>query len=278
MKETLGQAPVVQTQAALTLASTLADKSPARRGSLLAAFTIGSCLVHGVAYAALQGLPSDPAAAAPSLEVAFAVLAAPAPPEPEPMVEPPPPRPVAKPMAPPRPKAMSPAPKPDEPVPAPPEAPPALATLGVSEDEGLSVAGEVGPATPLAGTSLTGSPAGQIGGTGRAPVTAPASRANLSALASAWMTDVKAVIISRAQRDYPRSAKRARLQGSLMIQVHVDIRGRVREVTLARSSGHPQLDEAALASVRGLGTLPEPPEALRGYLRPIPIPINYRLQ
>ena len=62
------------------------------------------------------------------------------------------------------------------------------------------------------------------------------------------------------------------------LAVQVDTRGRLSAVELKQSSGHSQLDDAALAAARALVELPAPPEALHSQLRPIRIPINYRVQ
>ena len=49
--------------------------------------------------------------------------------------------------------------------------------------------------------------------------------------------------------DYPRRALQQRLTGTVLLQVLVGIDGRPLEVTVARSSGHGQLDEAARLQV-----------------------------
>jgi protein TonB len=47
---------------------------------------------------------------------------------------------------------------------------------------------------------------------------------------------------------YPQLAVLARVSGLVIVEAHVDTRGRVREVRVLR--GHPLLDEAALQAVR----------------------------
>jgi protein TonB len=49
--------------------------------------------------------------------------------------------------------------------------------------------------------------------------------------------------------DYPRNAQRRGWTGSVLLQVLVGIDGRPLEVSIARSSGHRELDEAARAQV-----------------------------
>ena len=49
---------------------------------------------------------------------------------------------------------------------------------------------------------------------------------------------------------YPRLARRRGLEGTVLLEVLVDRNGRVREVRVQTSSGHPILDRAALSGVR----------------------------
>lgn len=50
---------------------------------------------------------------------------------------------------------------------------------------------------------------------------------------------------------YPAEAIRQRLEGTVLIRIHVDKTGDVNEVDVIRSSGHSILDEAAVKAVRG---------------------------
>ncbi|MGH7306101.1 MAG: energy transducer TonB [Candidatus Rokuibacteriota bacterium] len=49
---------------------------------------------------------------------------------------------------------------------------------------------------------------------------------------------------------YPDAARRAGIQGTTMLRIHIEVDGRVSEVTVARSAGHQSLDEAAAEAVR----------------------------
>jgi protein TonB len=49
---------------------------------------------------------------------------------------------------------------------------------------------------------------------------------------------------------YPQFALRRRDQGSVMLRVNVSAQGTPTEVDLAATSGHPSLDNAAIAAVR----------------------------
>ena len=63
---------------------------------------------------------------------------------------------------------------------------------------------------------------------------------------------------------YPGDAKQRGEQGAVEIMFSVDSTGRVSGVGLARSSGFPALDQAALDTARATSPLPPPPEGLAG--------------
>jgi len=56
--------------------------------------------------------------------------------------------------------------------------------------------------------------------------------------------------LSNPKPDYPEEARRRRQQGVVLVSVEVGADGRASEVALARSSGFPLLDEAAVQAVR----------------------------
>jgi len=245
-----------------------------RRGAL-AGFLVSSFVAHGVAYAALSSLPQEPHGPYRLDEVEFALfepeappaVAIPAPPEPAPVAAPKPREPkLIAPKAPAAPAEAHEEP-PAEQASTHEQPGPAPLDLGVSSEQGLAVAGRVG--------SGTSNGIGRGHGTGGTSVT---RTVDLRALAADWVRKVNLAISTRALRDYPRSALRAQLQGSVLLAVQVDTKGRLSAVELKQSSGHSLLDEAALAAARALQELPAPPEALHSQLRPIRIPINYRVQ
>jgi protein TonB len=49
---------------------------------------------------------------------------------------------------------------------------------------------------------------------------------------------------------YPRTARRLGVQGTTLLSVFVTVDGRVGEVVVRQSAGHPDLDEAAADAVR----------------------------
>ena len=78
--------------------------------------------------------------------------------------------------------------------------------------------------------------------------------------------------LSRGLR-YPRDAEEDGVEGVALVRLHVEADGRVTSVELARSSGDPRLDEAALARARALQRLPRPPHDARV----IDVPVRFRL-
>jgi protein TonB len=49
---------------------------------------------------------------------------------------------------------------------------------------------------------------------------------------------------------YPEAARRAGVQGTTLLRIHIEADGRVSDVTVERSAGHQGLDQAAAAAVR----------------------------
>jgi len=49
---------------------------------------------------------------------------------------------------------------------------------------------------------------------------------------------------------YPESARRARIQGTTLLRIHIETDGRVSDVTVERSAGNQSLDQAAADAVR----------------------------
>lgn len=77
---------------------------------------------------------------------------------------------------------------------------------------------------------------------------------------------------------YPRIARRAELEGRVVVGIRVDAEGEVRSCEILDSSGHEVLDEAALESVREIDDFPAPPAELAWGVRTIPVPFVYELR
>lgn len=195
------------------------------------------------------------AAAVLLLHAAFGIALLTAPPSPparpagEPLLafdlpEPPPPPPAPEPAATPRPSgAAAPAnrraqPKPvvapPVPIPLPPPPMPAPPIAGTGTESSAGAAPLPGPGTGAGGTGAglgsgaAGSGTGNGGGT-------------------------PARLLRGAIRDsdYPRAARRARVEGSVTVRFTVDPGGRARGCAVSRSSGSPELDATTCRLIEG---------------------------
>ncbi|NBN62162.1 TonB family protein [Microvirga tunisiensis] len=86
-------------------------------------------------------------------------------------------------------------------------------------------------------------------------------------------------LVSRALRRalyYPPSAKRRRLTGETLVSFVVAKGGAASSIRVARSSGVPELDEAALETVRRAAPFPAIPAAARRDTWTFTIPIAFR--
>ena len=173
----------------------------------------------------------------------------------------PPEPPIKKPVPKPAPRLLSHLPLPRLPftrpassTPAAPP-PPVPAAQILTEPPAVSSApsppsAAVAPSTSAVSTSPA--EAGATEGTGRS---APSS----TAVASAPSGDAAAGSITRSARpqggyqvrpSYPSSALRQGIQGTTLLKVHVLIDGRVGDVLVQQTAGHPDLDHAAVEAVR----------------------------
>ena len=78
------------------------------------------------------------------------------------------------------------------------------------------------------------------------PMAAPAVATSAEPL---LLSEEQVDYIREPQPQYPRAARQARLQGEVLVWVHIDTDGRPREVRVHRSSGYEQLDRAGCDAV-----------------------------
>ena len=83
--------------------------------------------------------------------------------------------------------------------------------------------------------------------------------------------------IGKDQR-YPRRAQMLGWTGTTQVMVRMSADGRVKEVSVAKSSGHEILDEEAVEKVKRARQLPQPPEDFRGREFTVMVPIVFRLE
>ncbi|MFK7987660.1 MAG: energy transducer TonB, partial [Sandaracinaceae bacterium] len=77
----------------------------------------------------------------------------------------------------------------------------------------------------------------------------------------------------------PMVARREHLEGTVIVRIRLDQDGRVLGARLSRSSGHDVLDEAAVASIAALSTVPAPPSDIPWDPdEELPLPVRYQVR
>jgi protein TonB len=171
----------------------------------------------------------------------------------EPVTPPPPPVPPVR-------EAVAPEPPPAPSVASAPPAPSVVASFKNPEpDQGgaspttVSASALPSPASPSAGGApIDAGPSGgppERGpqGPGRATV---ASRPPDAAPGGPIVRAARPKGGYQVRPAYPESARRAGIQGTTLLRIHIEVDGRVSDVTIERSAGHQALDQAAADAVR----------------------------
>src|SRR5262245_25242438 len=162
------------------------------------------------------------------------------------------PRPVPAPAVTLRKPAPTPAVEEPPVAPAPPAAPPR--EVAAPEPPSVAASFKTPEPDPSAATSGT-APSGATRGPQERGPEGPAR----SAVASRGPDAAPSGPIVRAARPkggyqvrpvYPESARRAGVQGTTLLRIHIETDGRVSDVTVERSAGHQSLDQAAADAVR----------------------------
>ena len=238
-----------------------------------------SLLLHAVAYGAIMLVPAWVAVRPPVL-LAELVQPDPEPPPPVKRPEPPKPKPDPRPLTLPKPIETPMPTLPDPPVetakvePEPAPVPAPVAPVPVPEPAPRAPSGR-GPLAPVDAPLATGSE----GLPTRSGPPAPARPApSIAALPPDGITQTAAPRGGYQVRpSYPMSARRAGIQGTTLLGVFVGADGRVSEVVVRQSAGHPDLDAAAAQAVRRWRFEP----ARRG-AEPVAmwvlLPVEFRLQ
>lgn len=79
-------------------------------------------------------------------------------------------------------------------------------------------------------------------------------------------------ILSRIERNRPR----VRVTGQVLVQLRIQRNGTLAGLSVARSSGDPVLDQAAMAAVQGAGRFPTAPDGLTEPTYGFSLPIRFR--
>lgn len=136
-----------------------------------------------------------------------------------------------------------------------------LPDLAPSGPSGAGAMGD-GAANGAASQPGEGAPAGRSGPTG--PVADP-----YPAEVLAWL---------ERHKRYPARASASGQEGMAVVSITLDRRGRLLRVSLVASSGHPHLDDAALAQVREAAPFPAAPPGATWTRRRFEAPMVYRLR
>jgi protein TonB len=130
------------------------------------------------------------------------------------------------------------------------------------------------------GISRTGDPKGTANpkalDKGPAMAGAKPNGVDLGALRKGYIRSFSRAV--RRDYKYPMAARRARLQGVVLLEITIDAQGNIIAVAVAKSSGYSALDKAAVASVRKVGKLPAPPAELGWKRKKIRLPFKYKLK
>lgn len=139
---------------------------------------------------------------------------------------------------------LAPPPAPDEPdqpkrEPPPVNAPPPRLPLAPPAPMPVAITPEDLPAAALSPAAIAPP---------RVEPAPPAPRPPAPAQVSAG--DLSSTMLEGAPPRYPMESRRKREQGTVTLLLLLGTDGRVAEIRVSRSSGHPRLDEAALSAVR----------------------------
>lgn len=150
----------------------------------------------------------------------------------------------------------------------PPTTPEAAAHPGPSEQ-----GEDIGPTSSGGGTAVSAEaallPKASVG-TSQTPGT------NISHARADYYSLLRAAV--ERHREYPRAARRARMQGTVVLRLSVSREGQLLSVGVSKSSGEDTLDDAALSAVRMTGTFPSAPVEVTGDQVTLELPFVFRLK
>jgi protein TonB len=92
---------------------------------------------------------------------------------------------------------------------------------------------------------------------------------------AAYMALVRSLI--ERKKFYPPLARRAGMEGTVILRVILDRNGAIRSKAVIRSSGRSLLDNAGLQTVSAIDTFPPVPKDIGGDDVTLEVPVTYRL-
>jgi protein TonB len=159
--------------------------------------------------------------------------------------------------APPPPPEEKPQEKMEEKVEVPPAPEPPVAPLPTPEPQVVAPP-EPSPLPPAPATT--------------APPRAQASRAEINSWYSRIATQLE------RHKAYPRAARERGEKGVVQLAFSIDREGHVVSSEVLRSSGHPDLDDETLATVRRAQPFPRPPDDLDGAKFDFTLPVKFNIR
>jgi periplasmic protein TonB len=109
-----------------------------------------------------------------------------------------------------------------------------------------------------------------------APVTAKPVKAAAPNVEPSWLTNVVRQL--QRFRRYPAAARSRKEEGTVMLSFSVDRAGHVLSRTIARSSGHPDLDDEVMALIARAEPLPPFPASMPQQQMDLTLPMRFTLR
>lgn len=88
-----------------------------------------------------------------------------------------------------------------------------------------------------------------------------------------WQKSI--VLLISGAKTYPAKARSGRIEGEVRVKFTLDRYGALISTELAKSSGSPVLDSAAIETIKRLEKMPTPPNYLTGNEFTLIIPLRY---
>ncbi|OYV37293.1 MAG: hypothetical protein B7Z80_13220 [Rhodospirillales bacterium 20-64-7] len=233
---------------------------PADGRRFVAAIAVGLLLEVGAVLLLLPAITHQEAPADNKAPIKLSIVA------PAPAPKPPPPKPIPKPLPPPPPVTPPPPTPPPPPLPAappmpppPPVAPPHHITRHYVKPPPPKPEAKQPPQIPVPQT----------------PPPPPAPPAPTGGQVDAFAASIKRALQAHANQVYPDAAQMAHETGEPLL-TFTYLNGVVTDISLARSSGFPLLDRAALQDAR-IAHYPPPPKGFAGREYHITVGVSFIL-
>jgi len=165
---------------------------------------------------------------------------------------------------------------PPEPTPAPiipiPAAAPRVDKGKATE---TAVASSRAGAPGVSGTGLGGQGGGRGTGSGGGVGSGQGLGSGAGSALQGYLREVRRLL--EKHKDYPWMARRRNIQGVVVLKFTISMDGAIADHTIARSSGHEVLDDAAQETLHKVGRFPPLPIALGRSQLTIQVPLTFRL-